>query len=224
MPSLAAQSPRFEDYEISVYTGTIHRPNWIRRASADEWRDKLGKRVEPAEVNFAGKYFVSVHSCGTGCRYYTMTDLSSGREMNLLNGFGAAEPPPKTREGYPYVTDLVTRANSKLLVAQYRIDAPRGEECRERAFVFEGDKLSPITGTRRAYAILTRASQKGAQSLGADSPLVVFIRTEKSRVTNSCMLRALSLAQLRQNPPIKTKLFTSSPRTSMGKVFAAKHE
>jgi hypothetical protein len=149
-PSLAAQSsPRFEDYEIAVYTGTIHRPKWIRRVRGDEWRDNIGKLVEPPEINFAGKYFVAVHSCGTGCRYYTMTDLSSGRELNLLNDFGAAEPPPKTREGYPYVTNLVTRANSKLLVAQYRIDSPRGEECRERAFVFDGDKLTPTTGTRR---------------------------------------------------------------------------
>lgn len=78
-----------------------------------------------------------------------MTDLSSGRELNLLRDFGAAEPPPTTREGYPYVTDLVTRANSKLLVSQYRIESPRGDECRERAFVFNEDKLKPITGTRR---------------------------------------------------------------------------
>lgn len=148
--SLAAQSLiRFEDHEVSVYTGAIHRPKWIRRVSADEWRDRVGKLVESPEVNFAGKYFVSVHSCGTVCRYYTMTDLSSGRELSLLNDFGAAELPPKTREGYPYVTDVVTRANSKLLVAQYRIDAPRGEECRERAFVFDGGKLRAITGTRR---------------------------------------------------------------------------
>src|SRR5438552_1924770 len=149
-PSLAAQSSsQFDDYRMPVYTGTIHRPKWIRHVAGNEWRDNLGKLVEPPEVNFAGKYFVSVHSCGTFCRYYTMTDLSSGRESKLLNDFGAADPPPKTREGYPYVTDLVTRAKSKLLVAQYRIDSPRGEECRERAFVFDADKLTPTAGTRR---------------------------------------------------------------------------
>ncbi len=149
-PSLAAQNlSRFEDYETSVYAGTIHRPKWIRHVSGDEWRDNIGKLVAPPEVNFAGKYFVAVHSCGTGCRYYTMTDLSSGRELKLLNDFGAAEPPPKTREGYAYVTDLITRASSKLLVAQYRIDSPRGEECRERAFVLDGDTLRPATGRRR---------------------------------------------------------------------------
>ena len=53
-------SPRFEDYEVAIYRGTIHRPKWIRRAADDEWRDELGKLVEPPEINFAGKYFVSV--------------------------------------------------------------------------------------------------------------------------------------------------------------------
>jgi hypothetical protein len=143
-------SPRFEDYEIAIYRGTVHRPKWIRRIADDEWRDELGKLVEPPRINFAGKYFVSVHSCGTGCRYYTMTDLSSGRELNLLKDFGAAEVPPTTRKGYPYVTDLVTRANSKLLVAQFRVDSARGNECRERAFILERDKLIPITNTRRS--------------------------------------------------------------------------
>ena len=143
-------SPRFEDYEVVIYRGTIHNPKWIRHVGNDDWRDELGKLAGPPEINFAGKYFVSVHSCGTGCRYYTMTDLSSGRELDLLKDFGAAEPPPKTREGYRYVTDLVTRANSKLIVAQYRIDSPRGEECRERAFILEGEKITPVTNTRRS--------------------------------------------------------------------------
>jgi hypothetical protein len=98
-PLTAQSSPRFEDYEVAVYTGAIHRPKWIRHVGSDEWRDNIGKLVEPAEVNFAGKYFVAVHSCGTGCRYYTMTDLSSGRELNLLKDFDAAERRRKRVKG-----------------------------------------------------------------------------------------------------------------------------
>ena len=150
LPVTAQTAPRFEDYEVVIYRGAIHKPKWVRRVADDEWRDGLGKLTEAPEINFAGKYFVSVHSCGTGCRYYTMTDLSSGRELSLLKDFGAAEPPPTTREGYRYVTDLVTRANSKLLVAQFRVDSPRGEECRERAFILEGEKIIPVTTTRRS--------------------------------------------------------------------------
>jgi hypothetical protein len=150
-PSLRAQSsPRFNDYKVAVFSGRIHGSKSIRRVSDGEWRDKAGKLVDSPQINFAGKYSVSLHSCGTRCRYYTMTDLSSGRELDLLKDFSAAEPPPTTRDGLPYVTDLVTRADSKLLVAQYRIDSTRGEECRERAFVFDGGKLTPISGTRRS--------------------------------------------------------------------------
>jgi hypothetical protein len=43
----------------------------------------------------------------------------------------------------------VTRANSKLLVAQYHVELPHGEECRERAFVLDGEKITPIINTRR---------------------------------------------------------------------------
>lgn len=150
-PSLRGQSlPRFEDYTIAVYSGRLHMPPAMRRAGDDEWRDDAGKLVHSPHVNFAGKYFIAIHSCGTGCRYYTLTDLSSGRELDLLKDFDAAEPPPKTREGFTYITDLVTRAESKLLVAQYHIDSPRGAECRERAFVFEQGKLTPLGGTRRS--------------------------------------------------------------------------
>ena len=131
----AQTAPRFEDYKVAIYTGAIHQPKWIRRGEAGEWRDELDKLVEPPEINFAGKYFVAVHSCGTGCRYYTMTDLSSGRELKFLKDFGAA--------------DLLTRANSKLLVAQYHVNSPRDEECRERAFLFDGKLITPLTNTRR---------------------------------------------------------------------------
>jgi len=131
----AQSSPTFDDYKVAVYTGAMHWPKWIRRVGDDEWRDELDKLVEPPVVNFAGRYFVAVHSCGTGCRYYTMTDLSSGRELRLLKNFRVA--------------DLLTRANSKLLVAQYHVNSPRGEECRERAFLFDGKLIKPLTNTRR---------------------------------------------------------------------------
>ena len=101
--SVAQTSPQFNDYETRVYSGTIHPPKWIRLVGNNEWRDDLGKLVEAPEVNFAGKYFVSAHSCGTSCRRYTMSDLSSGRELGILKAFDAAEPAPKTREGHPYV-------------------------------------------------------------------------------------------------------------------------
>jgi hypothetical protein len=99
--------PRFEDYKVALYRGAIHEPKWIRHVGGDEWRDHLGKIVDPPEINFAGKYFIAGHSCGTGCRFYTLTDLSSGRDLDVLTEFTTAEPPPKTRDGHLYITILL---------------------------------------------------------------------------------------------------------------------
>jgi len=29
-------SPQLEDFEVAIYSGTIHRPKWIRRVREDE--------------------------------------------------------------------------------------------------------------------------------------------------------------------------------------------
>lgn len=148
-PLLAEALPRFEDYPASPYRGVIHRPKWIRHGSSGEWRDDVGKLVDDPEINFAGRYFICVHICGTGCRYYTLTDLSSGHDLDMLEVFATAEPTPKTRDGREYLTELFSRPDSRMLVAQYHIGLPQEEECRERIFLFDSGKLKPITGTRR---------------------------------------------------------------------------
>lgn len=150
--SISAQqnaSPSFEDYPVSTFKGKIHAPKWIKEFIKDVWQDDLGKGVEPLEINFAGKYYVSTHSCGTGCRYYTMTDLSSGRELETLNDFSSAEPLPKTFDGREYLTILYYRPESKMLIAQYLVGFnSANEQCRERAFIFDGRKIKPITKTK----------------------------------------------------------------------------
>jgi len=141
-------TPRFEDFVIPKYSGPIAIPKGTKRVSANEWRNDMGKLVEPPVINFAGKYNITLNSCGTGCRYYTLTDLSTGKSLPTLNVFAAAEPPPTTKEGYTYITDLIGRPGSYMLVAQYQVDNPKGQECRERTFVFENESLKPITNTK----------------------------------------------------------------------------
>ena len=142
--------PRFEDYPAAPYRGAIHTPKWIHHNSNGTWRDALSKLVGDPEINFAGKYFICEHSCGTGCRYYTLTDLSSGRDLNLLEMFATAEPTPKTRDGREYLTELFSRPDSRMLIAQYHIGMYQCDrECRERVFLFDGRGFKPITGTRR---------------------------------------------------------------------------
>jgi hypothetical protein len=142
--------PKFEDFPATKHPGPWVLPKGVRRVSANEWRNENGKLIEPVKVNFAGKYAIILNSCGTGCRYYTLTDLSTGRGLNTLSVFAAAEPPPTTKEGFTYITDLVGQAGSNMLVAQYQVETrTAGTECRERVFVFENEKLKPLTNTKK---------------------------------------------------------------------------
>lgn len=132
--------PSFETYPASVYTGKIHNPKWIKKYG-ESWRDDLGKIVEVPEINFAGRYYIAVHSCGTGCRFYTLTDLATGKELDALSVFSTGEPPPKTKDGFPYFSILYFKPNSRLLVAQYEIESATATACRERFFVLEKKQL-----------------------------------------------------------------------------------
>ena len=150
VPQATAEYPKFEDFAAAKHPGPWVLPKGVRRVSANEWRNENGKLIEPPIVNFAGKYTIILNSCGTGCRYYTLTDLSTGRDLTTLSVFAAAEPPPTTKEGFTYITDLVGRASSNMLVAQYQVETETaGTECRERVFVFENEKLRPLTNTKK---------------------------------------------------------------------------
>jgi hypothetical protein len=150
VPQPTADYPKFEDFPATKHPGPWVLPKGVRRVSTNEWRNENGKLIDPPKVNFAGKYTMILNSCGTGCRYYTLTDLSTGRDLTTLSVFAAAEPPPTTKEGFTYVTDLVGRASSNMLVAQYQVETKTaGTECRERVFVFESEKLRPVTNTKK---------------------------------------------------------------------------
>lgn len=113
-------TPPFEKYPEHVLDDTKLRP-------------PSGKRMS---VNYGGRYNIQVHSCGTGCRYYSMRDLAEGRDLLWLDRFAAAEPRPVTKEGYPYLTILHSRPDSSLLVAQFEVSMPSGAtECWEQYFV-----------------------------------------------------------------------------------------
>ncbi|MGF6601578.1 hypothetical protein P3T23_006322 [Paraburkholderia sp. GAS448] len=143
--------PRFSDYLVNVYRGQLKVPTYYKKTGG-EWRDDMGKLVAPPEINFAGKYYIGIHSCGADCRYYTLSDLASGSDSNALDIFSNDEGRPQTTsDGRTYITSLVGRPDSKMLVAQYHIeqDATSKAECRERIFSLseDGKEVKPITRT-----------------------------------------------------------------------------
>jgi hypothetical protein len=143
--------PKFSDYPAKIYQGELKLPTYYKKIG-DDWRDDIGKMVSAPVINFAGRYHIGIHSCGADCRYYTFSDLEKGSESDVLDMFSnQAGRPLKTADGRVYTTDLISRADSAMLVAQYHIEQSGAlkEECRERIFSLanDGKKIKSITKT-----------------------------------------------------------------------------
>jgi hypothetical protein len=143
--------PKFSDYPAKIYQGELKLPTYYRKIG-DVWRDDMGKMVSAPVINFAGKYHIGIHSCGADCRYYTFSDLASGSDSDVLDMFSNQTARPlKTADGRVYIADLISRADSAMLVAQYLIEqsGTLKEECRERIFSLtdDGKEIKSITKT-----------------------------------------------------------------------------
>jgi hypothetical protein len=141
---LAQAWPRFEDFPVpraDLLPSTEVKVPAEFTLDGNAWRNAMGKCVAEVRVNFAGQYYLTVNSCGTGCRYYTLHDLKTGRAVKMTTRFDRPETAPP-----PVVVDLETRADSRLVLA--REQSFEGAGCRERAFVFERGQFRSLAGSR----------------------------------------------------------------------------
>lgn len=148
-----AHATQFGQFPVRIYEGPIKTSKDLHKDSDGVWRDALNKLVEPPGVNFAGEYYLAAHSCGTECRYYQLTNLRTGSEIGQVGMFDAGDPPPRTRDRHTYVPILFFKPDSKLLIVQYEIDPLTQEkrsQCRQRYFVFDGDRFTAISKTFRS--------------------------------------------------------------------------
>ncbi|MGF7403165.1 hypothetical protein MTT09_08900 [Campylobacter concisus] len=117
---------KFDKYKVKeVYKGEIKIPNSYKKDEEGKYRDSAGKYVGNQQdfyVNFAGKYMIVTHSCGTSCYYRTVEDLSAGKSVkvdgmskfdNNLANFAVGN---NFLAGY---TLLTTREDSTLMLVQY---------------------------------------------------------------------------------------------------------
>jgi hypothetical protein len=152
-----AQEPgaiRFTQHTVDVYRGQIKIPREFHKDRDGLWQDETGKPASRPRVNFAGEYFLAVHSCGTCCRYYTLSNLRTGAEINEVGMFDASDGSPHvTRDGRDYVPILFFKPGSKLVIVQYELDLctdAKKNECRQRYFIFENDHFKAISRTLRS--------------------------------------------------------------------------
>ena len=173
LSSAAAQTrPAFQDYPAEIYTGKIHIPKGLYKEQREKfkeifgeirWRNEEGKRVWSPEINFAGKYFVFGNSCGQGCRYYRMTDLSTGKDVdNNIDTFNTSIDAKlkdlriKTKDGRMCVASPETWPDSRLMKitceAYWPVYTKKGEEiytCEERYYLLDNkENLRPVTNRR----------------------------------------------------------------------------
>ena len=133
---------KFDKYKVKeVYKGEIKIPKSYKKDEEGLYRDELGKFVSNQQqfyVNFAGKYMIVTHSCGTSCYYRTVEDLSAGKTVNIegMDKFDNTEA--NFAVGSSSLTgfaELYTREDSDLLMARY-INF-ESEDCKQEYFVLK---------------------------------------------------------------------------------------
>lgn len=128
----------FDQYRVEVYKGSIQIPSGYTHKE-DMWIDELGKRVDPIEVNFAGQYYLGLHSCGAGCRYYTLNNLENKKDLSALLDQFTSNPD----EGKKTFIQLFYQKNSQLLIARYFTD-DTFENFHDCDFLFKDNKLKIV--------------------------------------------------------------------------------
>ena len=132
----------FDKHKVKeVYKGEIKIPNSYKKDEEGKYRDSAGKYVGNQQdfyINFAGKYMIITHSCGTSCYYRTVEDLSAGKSVkvdgmskfdNNLANFAVGN---NFLAGY---TLLTTREDSTLMLVQYLENET--DVCKQEYFVLK---------------------------------------------------------------------------------------
>lgn len=130
----------FEKYSVTSYQDDIKIPSGYTHKDGI-WFDHLGKVVNPVVINFSGKYYIGLHSCGYSCRYYTLNDLVENKDYsNELKGFTSS---PEANVGSNYFIELLYQPSSNLLIARYHknIDSEEYQDC---YFVLEENKIKGL--------------------------------------------------------------------------------
>lgn len=90
-------------------------PTYQLQSNGWEYRDENNLSIGEIKANFAGKFCIILHPCGSGCRFYSLLDLESGREdYEILSDFNTT---PDEREK-PSIDVLISRKESNLLIVR----------------------------------------------------------------------------------------------------------
>lgn len=142
IPSYVFADDFFEKNQVkNIYNGKIILPHdYQNDKSSGIIRDAAYKMVD-VTLNFAGKYSIVRHSCGAGCMYITLIDLSSGNEdYDIFSQFSLNEANNFQISGEKYITYPVSVKESNGVIMKYIPDID-GNPCYEQKFILQNNKL-----------------------------------------------------------------------------------
>lgn len=140
---------RFDNYRVEIFRGKyLPSENMEKDSKGYFIQITSGKIYYELGPNFGGKYFITTGGCGTGCRWFSMNDLTNGKPIDAIRMFQGDEN-NFTKDGFQYVIDMHHKPSSNLLIVQYQLmNTPEKiSDCRERSFVFQDNKFVPIDKT-----------------------------------------------------------------------------
>lgn len=125
----------FDQYPSQNFEGkyTIP-PSYQLQSNGWEYKDENNLSIGEIKANFAGKFCIILHPCGSGCRFYSLLDLESGREdYEILSDFNTT---PDEREK-PSIDVLISRKESNLLIVRSFFD---DSSCKQSFYLLENKK------------------------------------------------------------------------------------
>src|SRR5450631_2807346 len=133
----AQRLPRFEDYQVSVYRGKTVPPrpptSQDREVRCCVWADDSGP------INFAGKYRLTLDTCGSECSTVHLVDrITGGHFAEESYSYGyifGLNPRPDLPHGADY------RASSRLLIIH---GCPGEQHCGSYYLLMNSDRLKRL--------------------------------------------------------------------------------
>lgn len=122
----------FNKYPAKIYQGE-HKIPKDYQCSNGECRD-INNKIVDLSINFAGKYSIIAHSCGAGCRFYSMLNVENGEDnLKILSQFNTI---PDV-DGKETIDDLLSKNDSRLLIVRTTSDTG----CKQKNFLLDGNAL-----------------------------------------------------------------------------------
>lgn len=126
----------FNKYSTKIYQGEYKIPKDYQ-CNNGECRD-INNKIVDLSINFGGKYAIIAHSCGTGCRFYSMLNMENGEDnFKILSQFNTTPD----LDGKDTIDDLLSKSDSRLLVVRTISDT----DCKQKKFLLDNNALKLLS-------------------------------------------------------------------------------